>query len=72
MRFLADNCQCEGLVTCTYDGEGITPHIPGINCGADEDFDEWNAESYAEFVQRTGWQEPSGGDWVWPKMTEGS
>ena len=38
LRFLADNCRCDGLCSCIYDGEGLTQQLPGINCDDDETF----------------------------------
>ena len=28
LRFLTNFCRCSGLCKCTYDGEGLTPHVP--------------------------------------------
>ena len=27
-----DGCMCEGACTCTYDGVGIAPDVPGVTC----------------------------------------
>lgn len=29
---LADGCACDGQCTCTYDGEGLSSSIPGVDC----------------------------------------
>ena len=50
-----DGCMCEGACTCTYDGVGIAPDVPGVTC---DYFDEALLEPRANDGQ------PSGGDWV--------
>mmetsp|Transcript_26431 Transcript_26431/g.85025 ORF Transcript_26431/g.85025 Transcript_26431/m.85025 type:complete len:92 (-) Transcript_26431:155-430(-) len=46
---------CEGACTCTYDGVGIAPDVPGVTC---DYFDE------ALLKPRANDGQPSGGDWV--------
>ena len=50
-----DGCMCEGACTCTYDGVGIAPDVPGVTC---DYFDE------ALLEPRDNDGQPSGGDWV--------
>ena len=44
-----DGCMCEGACTCTYDGVGIAPDVPGVTC---DYFDEALLEPRANDGQR--------------------
>ena len=50
---IAEGCVCDGVCACTYDGEGMVPDVPGVNC-----------DYYEENVTRADDWQPSGGDWV--------
>ena len=56
---IVEGCVCEGVCMCTYDGEGISADVPGLNC---DYFDPVMAPAFLEPCA-DDWQ-PSGGDWV--------
>ena len=58
---ITDSCMCSGECRCTYDGTGIVPDVPGLNC---DQFDEGTAHAP---------QSPCGADWCEPPgwMPEG-
>ena len=51
---IANICMCSGEYRCTYDGTGIAPDVPGLNC---DFFDEGMAQDP---------HSPYGDDWCEP------
>ena len=53
---IADSCVCSGECRCTYDGTGIAPDVPGLNC---DQFDEGTAHA-PHSSDGDDWCEPAG------------
>lgn len=54
---IADHCRCpDDMCRCTYDGEGIEPEVPGLNC----DYYDESMDFLANYGAHPGDWQPSG------------